>query len=146
MHAKTVGRSDCLSLQFTARRPGFTERFLHRLWAVSPKLDESIELRKRCGGTPRQVPPHMSRGHKDSSASLWTGTFSGKWQFQEHGDSCFQQNCYRTHLAQLHRQTSPFTEGANARRNNSMGTAINGNFWKGRTEHTDSVPRGMRAA
>ena len=40
---KTVGSSECLSLQFTARRPGFTERNLHRLWTViKERLDNLL--------------------------------------------------------------------------------------------------------
>ena len=85
--------------------------------------------------------PHV-QGHKDSSASLWTGAFSRKWQILDTETLAFNKivtgRTWHNFIVRLHLS-----------RNEQMLAEItqsNGNFWKGRTEHADSVPRGMRAA
>ena len=86
--------------------------------------------------------PHV-QGHKDSSANLWD------WGVQS---QMANSRTRRLLLSTKLLQDAPGTTSSSDFTFHGIEqmlaeiTQSNGNFWKGRTEHTDSVPRGMRAA
>ena len=97
------------------------------------------EVRRNSHG---QVPLHMSRDTKNLPrlSGLGRSVVNGKVKNTETlaFNKIVTGRTWHNFIVRLHPS-----------RNEQMLAEItqsNGNFWKGRTEHTDSVPRGMRAA